>query len=817
MKDIIKKIATGKAILFVGAGFSKSAHSVHYDEELPIANELAKIIGKIGNFNDTGNLKYAADYFLNVCCNKDPLLLNELIEYLKNIFTIKEPNDEHKSIIRVPWRRIYTTNYDDLVEYAARSIGKRVTTVDIDDPTEKSSNDMLCVHINGTINKLDQSTINTKFKLSHSSYLSSESFSHSNWSYLFKKDIELSSIIVFIGYSLYDIEIEKILYDNPAFRDKVIFIQRKVDDGKDTTREDYTFNKYGKLYRIGVSGFASLIEDNYDSIVSASEAFYTEAFTRYEICETPTETIREKDIESFLRHGELSKEYLQEGMTSDQVVPFLIKRTKLSQLLELINQNQIVCVNSELGNGKTFFLKEAALQLALDGYVVYTLADPSGNYCSDVDKIISQNANCILIIDTYGNYRDLLIYLLSINLRRVKLLLSERTANHHAYIREFEGKLVTKDINIDLLHDEEIEYLIKILEHTSLWGKYGRLSYTNKKNHIKDKCRNQLSNVLIDVLNSTHIKNEVAKLLLQAFKNETIKMNVFVICLLDAMNIPATLSLVSDISQNDFPLSNFSNTNEIRHLFTINYFNSSIDTKSSIYSAYLLKEHFETSYVINKCLFILQYLEDRYTKQRLDYARNDIRINLFRFNFIESILSDTSKTSMLVRYFEEIKNNMPFHINNPQYWLQYGMAHISLKNYEKAARYFENAYDKARFWNDYDVHKINNQKARLNLILASLSSTNIEEAMKLFIEADNLLSKHDNDVYKFKVISKYYNFYESKKHTLSKPQCVRVKQACTHKLRDLLTLQKYDLNNFRQEKVYRDAEAQLSSIIQSII
>ncbi len=291
-------------------------------------------------------------------------------------------------------------------------------------------------------------------------------------------------------------------------------------------------------------------------------------------------------------------------------------------------------------------------------------------------------------------------------------------------------------------------------------------------------------------------------------------MNIFVICLLDILNIPITLSLISEIAQNDLPLSKFSNSNEIRHLFTLNILNRSVDTKSSIYSLYLLNEHFNPDYIIDKCLLILQSLEKKFLKKTLDRIRNDIRISLFRFNFIERILPTTSKTGMLVKYYEQIKNKLPFHINNPQYWLQYGMAHIALKNYEKAYRYLDNAYDKANFWGNYDVHKINNQKARLNLIVGSLGSTRIEEAMQLFIEADNLLSKHENDVYKFKVVLRYYDFYDSKKHTLSKSQRNRIKQACVHKLKDLESLQKLDSYNFKQEIVYRDSETHLLSIIQ---
>ncbi|EFK05506.1 tetratricopeptide repeat protein [delta proteobacterium NaphS2] len=423
---------------------------------------------------------------------------------------------------------------------------------------------------------------------------------------------------------------------------------------------------------------------------------------------------------------------------------------------------------------------------------------------------------CIITIDSYGNYRDLLKYILSVNLKRVKVLLAERTANHHSNFREFDGKLKTSDINIDILSEVEIDFLIKILEHTSLWGKYGRLPPIKKKNLIRAKCKNQLSNVLVDILNSKHIKNEISKLLSKAFSDETAKLNIFIACLLDSMDIRPTLSLISDLSGNDSALANFSSVSDVRHLFTLNIFNNSVETKSSIYSLHLLNEHFEPKYIVDNCLILLKMLDKKYIKKNLDQIRNDIRINLFRFNYIEGILPRQSKTGMLVKYYEEIKNELPFHITNPQYWLQYAMAHIALNNYDKAYRYLQTAYDKAENKYFYDVHKVNNQKARLNLKIGTLASTEVKEAMNLFIEADNMLSKHENDVYKFKVINKYYDFYESKKFTLNPSQRSRIKQACVNKLNDLEHLRRVDTNNFKQEIIYQDCDLNLRAIITSI-
>jgi hypothetical protein len=88
--------------------------------------------------------------------------------------------------------------------------------------------------------------------------------------------------------------------------------------------------------------------------------------------------------------------------------------------------------------------------------------------------------------------------------------------------------------------------------------------------------------------------------------------------------------------------------------------------------------------------------------------------------------------------------------------------------------------------------------------------------MRLFVEADDLLSKHENDIYKFKVVNKYYLFYESKSFTLNASQNSRILTACKHKLKDLDTLRRFDSNNFKQEIIYQECDLNLRSIISII-
>lgn len=205
LDSICRKIFNGNAVLFVGAGFSRDA--IGFEGKMPMSKELKNIIfslmGDAGD--DTEQLDTVADYFINSFCKENPNKLDEFIKKMKNMFTVRANGIQkhHIDIISAPWKHIYTTNYDDVIEQSAKNTDIRVDSFDLDDLVK--TNEKYCLHINGKIDKLDKETLsNGKFRLTHSSYISGDYFNKSNWKHVFTNDLEISSVIVFVGYSLYE-------------------------------------------------------------------------------------------------------------------------------------------------------------------------------------------------------------------------------------------------------------------------------------------------------------------------------------------------------------------------------------------------------------------------------------------------------------------------------------------------------------------------------------------------------------------------------------------------------------------------------------
>lgn len=138
----LNTIDDGRSILVLGAGFSMGATNAD-NEKMPSANKLASILAeKIGEDDDTG-LEEISGLYLEDHSRAD------LLAYLKGMFTCVEPTSAQTEIANAPWRRIYTTNYDNVVEKSQKKPGL-VSLTRTDDPRAMTA-DTCCVHLNGFI------------------------------------------------------------------------------------------------------------------------------------------------------------------------------------------------------------------------------------------------------------------------------------------------------------------------------------------------------------------------------------------------------------------------------------------------------------------------------------------------------------------------------------------------------------------------------------------------------------------------------------------------------------------------------------------
>lgn len=789
-----RRISTGKAIAFTGAGFSLGTKNV-LGSTPPMAGELAKKLSLLCNLEESEDLMFAADVALEYADNIS------VLDLLKDNYTLTSVSECHEKICKLPWKKFFTTNYDNSIELACLNIGKRIESVDLSyKPTNFLKKNNVCLHINGKIEGAEPEDLTSKIKLSDSSYLSPDSFVNSDWYYHFKKDLETASAIVFMGYSMYDMDVKKFLFENPELQEKTYFVVR---DGADF-KEIFTLRKYGHVLPIGVDRFSDLMKDvqkqsHEDGII------FTETLVKHEVFDTQTD-FRDIDSERLFLYGDYEIEKLHDSIRRIETIPYFIKRDIIPVCLNNIKNNNNIIITGDLGNGKSIVLEMLAYELTVNGFHTYILRNNDGDYVSDLDQIIKHEGTAVIIIDNCSNHPGLIKHIFEVKADNLIYVFADRNSNDI----KFNISLDLIEHNIDLLSSDEIASAVKIIDNLSTWQKFSALSTERKKRLVYEKYDAQLSLLLLGLINSPNIKTKIKQQTDLIYSNPDHKKSVFCICICEVANVEPTSSLVSEISgTNAIYHTSLRNSPPFNQIFKVN--GATIKSKSSILSLSLLNNTFSDIYVRD---VLLEIVERTDSIKDQDVEIKKIFKALLRFHIVERILPKNQ--SALDRYYEQLKYRCTWLMDSPHYWVQYAMCRLSFSDYNRAQNYLTNAYQKAETKKgSYHTDNIDTQQARLYLNQC-LDHNNSSECYKLFDKAHALLVKLPNEGRKFRQVLLYKKVFDLKYQNFSKKNKTDFEQACKKLLDQTKPDNVYPINT-NMGRFITSAEEALIEILNTIM
>lgn len=762
LNTIIEKAHAGNTILFIGAGFSLGSIN-KIGRPVPLAKDLSIEICKLGGFEEDDDLAYSADYYIKY---KDP---SELVGLLKKYFDIKSVSAHHKSIAQIDWRRVYTTNYDNCFELAAGNVNKVISPVTLDNSTShyfRSRN--ICVHINGAIQTLDNASLEHSFKLSESSYTNSDAFAESSWAYRFKTDIGLCSQIIFVGYSLYDMEIKRLLVNNDDIKKKTFFI---TQEGV-TAKEHHRLSAFGEVFPIGVEHFGHLLENSVPQTIP-DDINYLSSLKRQQI--TFEETYRDSDIRDFLLRGKSTLSYIASSLTSANSIPYAIQREQVNETLKILKSKNIVILNGSLANGKSIIAKQVMSSLILEGKLAYIVKDNEANYEHDIEKLAELNQQIYLFIDDFESNKGLIKYYTTCLQDNGKLILTERPHRYRKAV-EFLSQLNLdiNNINVDYLHSTEISQLEEIISNTGLWGSLAGSSRDKRFKYLTNDCESQLSIILLNILKSPDVIARFSNAFSSVLKHPETKKTVHAICLIQYIYPSAcTKSFISDISGSNHVYStDFDERINETSIFEFNA--GELVTRSSIFGTFILNSLYKASYSIDQLVRIVEKLQRNRSTQSPE--ESEVYRSIMTFGTISAILPDENKSESYIEFYEKLKREVPSVIGNPHFWLQYAMAVMSTNNLTDAEIILKTAYAKAVNNPDYDTTYIDNQFARLNLKKA-IAEEQQELSISYFLDAHNILKREESDIYKFRQAGLYNTYFEKRFQSLSKGNRVKFEHA----------------------------------------
>lgn len=741
-EKFIQGITSGNAVLFAGAGFSRECENIG-SSLIVAAEDLSERICDLGKFERSKNLMYSSERYISA----SPENRSNLVDFLKKNYTAKSVKPYVDNILKFKWKSIYTTNYDNAIELSFKNNGINAVSIDMETNIDKIEKDKVsCIHINGFIKTLTVENLNDKFKLTNSSYCNPDGFLNSPWYTIFKRTIERCSVLVFVGYSLYDIDIQRLLFSINDLKDRTIFITSP----KSTEEEKFILGQFGYVYNYGVESFSDMLPNPSLIHYSAPTLSCLAKYSPY----TSEVDIKDSDIDNLLLYGQYKNEIIDNIVFEHKDSEYIVIRDSILQIKKIINDSNIAII-SELGNGKTIFIQQIIPFLSRN-YPVYYVNDYFGDIISDLEILSKDECISIIVIDNYNNLIELFDNYKIYSREKLRFIISARSSvhEHQRDILKSVG-FEFKEISIDLFSSEESRSLTKLIDSVGLWGSLNRIY--NKNSYFTNECNSQISSLLISLLNSPDIKERIKNVFDILLRDTTIdiKKVVMATSYLCMQNIRTDTALVSEIVGNSVYDSRLRNNESFCEFFKFEY--GKIKSKSTIFCRSLIQNYFSPDYTINFLLNLASVFDTKKNKSR-EYS--EIFKSTLKFSTIERLIPAEGKRENLEKYYESLKRKVKWLVHDPNFWVQYAMAKIASPDFDKAQQYLDNAYAKAREKYGYDTSAIDTQQARL-YFLRSIKSKFTLESYQLFVKAHKLILNTPNDIYKYRQLYLYIEYYDN--------------------------------------------------------
>lgn len=503
-RDIANKIASGEAILFLGAGASMASKRAD-GGALPNGRQLKETI------SEKMSLSIDDDDTLADVVAVAGKRYDELVSILNNYFKGCSPSEEYKILRDYPWKRIYTLNIDDSFENTGNSTpsyAQKLILTHRNDylPSTESLENVFYVKLNGDINKPDNGFIFT------SEDYGEESANTSNWYDEVGRDFARKTFI-FIGTQL----------DEPTFQhmvqryknrisgpyNKSYLIVPKISDAKKGRFESENI----KIIENNLTDFVSKLVSMIPGGISANEVINKKypwltkkgLSTRdvellSEVLIISSETLRGPKVKdnSFREFYEGFKPTWEDIV--DQVPAQLNFLPEIIGSVKTVNPGKIILVKGNAGSGKTTALMQAAISVANDGRVYYL------KYSSDLKRTVSilneiENSNYYLFIERISPFINEIKEIQKNKLlSKAIIFTAERSGVWESRIVEHLEENSYISFDISKINRVDASKILKKLEE---FGDFSRLRKIKEKNRIDEIYKKTSGQLLIGLLEAT--------------------------------------------------------------------------------------------------------------------------------------------------------------------------------------------------------------------------------------------------------------------------------------------------------------------------
>jgi SIR2-like protein len=703
-------------LLFLGSGFSSTATNIAGSHP-PVGSELAQEFERqLGIERGELNLKVLAD---EMHYRGAP----NLYQTLYNLFTIARLSDEQSEILSRKWLRIFTTNYDDAIEFAYQQNRIRCQNFSWDDPIPRRIPTGSIVHIHGAISRATEDNILDQLVLNENSYIR-QHFERSPWYEELDRAIDHCSACFFVGYSLSDYHIAALLMQKPNRKDKIFFIMR--DMPAEIPRRQ--LEQFGEIHAIGTRGFAELCRTlpappPITDLHALRGVRYIDPFRDRKAVVRPTS----REIFGLVTYGHFN---FQRCLTNLPEANYVVPREELAlSALSELRQAKTLILHSYLGNGKTIFVAILAYHLSTRGYKSF-LCKSAGPETTREIRALQGQENIVILFDSYDlAYSTIPIF--EEVLVNAKYVVTVRTGVQEVRFHEIVEKFPepVRRLSLNGIRRAEREIFARLLDEAGVLGARVVADI--------DACADYRE-IVTSLYNHEGIRAQIAAEIAPLMSDRR-TMPVLITCLLLSwIGLKVSPALLRAVTGLD-PYVELKHYEEAAsEIFNLD--DDELEVRSPIFAEYILKTHTPSDHLLQ----IIERLLVTAVQRKRERGFQAILSRLMRVAALKIILSGSARLQLIENLFQRLQRDVDINAE-PLFWLQYAILANEMDELSQAEGFLETAYKRASAAHNFETFQIDTYALRLLLRMEERSSASDVRRFDDILQKSELVLSMLND------------------------------------------------------------------------
>lgn len=701
LNKLLQQARGGGAVLFCGAGFTAECLGYEFDQTLGVSGELLRLLNEgIAVSGGNGNFKRldtaARDY--KTRCGEYGLM-----QLLQKKFEVQNVPQNLVDVLRLPWERVYTTNYDNGIELSLTHVPRNARVFNNADTVPDPLPAGAVIHLHGRAKSWTIQNFSDSCILDTQSYARLPSLGP--WLQQLRYDLERATAVIFVGFSANDFHLNQVFFNASGLKPKSVFVNRpcaEVDPDAEVLQRDY-----GEPVYLGVSGLAAKVRQIMASQQPAP--LRLSSFSHYEP-ERPSPSVPSVSaIQDLLTWGKFQRSALARDV-SLEVSDYHVLRDAVSEIIARIDEGgRIFLINGEVCDGKTL-VAEAVAQKLSQTRPIFWLKLAYDDLLDEVARIIQRHPDAMLVVENCFELRSERLAMLARTFEGGTgiLLLTARSIAADAEtgkVKVLKPLASFREIRLEKLNDREIEAIEALIDQ---FGGFAHLNLSSRQDRIrfiKNTCNRSLPATLLEVLRSPFVRQKYREALNRgghgtpAKDSNAAAMTGYRRLLIASMFLkhigdPPPASFLSDYLHID-PSRTISD--EIARsgqgdIELLRIERGFVNTVPAIGASLILREFFADQDIVSVVIDVLEAMATQ-GRPRNEYARYAFS-QMMRYSRLSTVVEDRGE---LDRFFDHI-SKIGFFREEPLFWLQWHMAKLAAGEFVEAERLLDRGFREAENW-----------------------------------------------------------------------------------------------------------------------